>query len=156
MADKADHVNFASSRFRDFCQTNTVNPDRPLVPDYPIQHGSSLHIPISDIDLTRLDHTSNDNKIPAAKASNRNTETRMGSMQCCCGRPECAYLEHNNAALGGLERDLETAARLGQVRACMLRKSFVRSRALGRDEVIHDCDWDYAVVQQQGYTSTQT
>ncbi|KAK5095916.1 hypothetical protein LTR70_003235 [Exophiala xenobiotica] len=35
-------------------------------------------------------------------------------MQCCCGRSDCAYLENNNAALGGLERDLETAARLGQ------------------------------------------
>jgi hypothetical protein len=38
-------------------------------------------------------------------------------LQCCCGRPECAYLENNNTLLGGIERDLETAARLGQVRA---------------------------------------
>jgi len=37
-------------------------------------------------------------------------------LQCCCGRPECIYLENNNTLLGGIERDLETAARLGQVR----------------------------------------
>lgn len=37
-------------------------------------------------------------------------------MNCCCGRSDCAYLEHNSAALGGLEKNLDTAARLGQVR----------------------------------------
>jgi hypothetical protein len=36
-------------------------------------------------------------------------------LQCCCGRLDCAYLEHNNAALEDLEKDLATAARLGQV-----------------------------------------
>ena len=37
--------------------------------------------------------------------------------QCCCGRPqeECPFLARNNAALAGLERDVQTAARLGQV-----------------------------------------
>ncbi|KAK2827787.1 hypothetical protein FQN49_007340 [Arthroderma sp. PD_2] len=35
-------------------------------------------------------------------------------MECCCGRADCAYLEHNSAALAELERDVETAARLGQ------------------------------------------
>ena len=34
---------------------------------------------------------------------------------CCCGRQECAYLEHNNAAVEGLERDLQSAAQIGQV-----------------------------------------
>lgn len=38
-----------------------------------------------------------------------------GTLQCCCGRRDCAYLRHNNVALGDLEKDLETAARLGQV-----------------------------------------
>ncbi|KAI9835246.1 MAG: hypothetical protein M1838_005330, partial [Thelocarpon superellum] len=33
---------------------------------------------------------------------------------CCCGRYECAYLKHNNAALDGLERNVRTAAQLGQ------------------------------------------
>lgn len=37
-------------------------------------------------------------------------------LYCCCGKPSCAFLEHNNAALGGLERDLDMAARMGQVR----------------------------------------
>jgi hypothetical protein len=38
------------------------------------------------------------------------------TLHCCCGRKDCALLEHNNIALEGLEKDLETAARLGQVR----------------------------------------
>lgn len=38
-------------------------------------------------------------------------------LRCCCGRLDCAYLQHNNAALEGLERDVATAAQLGQVRA---------------------------------------
>ncbi len=36
---------------------------------------------------------------------------------CCCGNLQCAYLEHNNAALEGLENQLENAARIGQVSA---------------------------------------
>lgn len=124
MADRAEHVNLTSSRFRDFCQTNATNPNRPVNPNNPVRQGPSLHQPISDTNLTRLDHTLDSNKIPVAEASNGNTETRMGAMQCCCGRPECAYLEHNNAALGGLERDLATAARLGQVRASIPLESF--------------------------------
>ncbi|KAJ5389221.1 uncharacterized protein N7496_000289 [Penicillium cataractarum] len=35
-------------------------------------------------------------------------------LRCCCGREDCALLEHNQVALEGLEKDLETAARLGQ------------------------------------------
>ena len=38
------------------------------------------------------------------------------TLRCCCGRDDCALLEHNNVALEGLEKDLETAAKLGQVR----------------------------------------
>lgn len=38
------------------------------------------------------------------------------TLRCCCGQDDCALLEHNNVALEGLEKDLETAARLGQVR----------------------------------------
>ncbi|KAF2483496.1 hypothetical protein BDY17DRAFT_250087 [Neohortaea acidophila] len=33
---------------------------------------------------------------------------------CCCGNDACPYLKHNQAALDGLERDVSTAARLGQ------------------------------------------
>lgn len=38
------------------------------------------------------------------------------TLRCCCGRRDCALLEHNDVALEGLEKDLATAARLGQVR----------------------------------------
>ncbi|KAK5131790.1 hypothetical protein LTR08_000545 [Meristemomyces frigidus] len=34
---------------------------------------------------------------------------------CCCGNAACAYLQHNQSALEGLERDVRTAAKLGQV-----------------------------------------
>jgi hypothetical protein len=34
---------------------------------------------------------------------------------CCCGNEHCAYLQHNQRALDGLERDVRTAAKLGQV-----------------------------------------
>ncbi|KAI4178118.1 MAG: hypothetical protein L6R41_008533, partial [Letrouitia leprolyta] len=34
--------------------------------------------------------------------------------RCCCGRDSCAYLEHNDAALRSLERDLQRAAEAGQ------------------------------------------
>jgi hypothetical protein len=37
------------------------------------------------------------------------------NLACCCGRTSCAYLSHNNAALDDLEKDLRTAAQLGQV-----------------------------------------
>jgi hypothetical protein len=40
----------------------------------------------------------------------------MPYLQCCCGKLDCAYLEHNNVALSGLEKDIETAAQVGQVR----------------------------------------
>ncbi|EED12646.1 conserved hypothetical protein [Talaromyces stipitatus ATCC 10500] len=47
--------------------------------------------------------------------STRNTGSPISdTLQCCCGRRDCAYLKHNNVALGDLEKDLETAARLGQ------------------------------------------
>ncbi|KAF7511046.1 hypothetical protein GJ744_005592 [Endocarpon pusillum] len=38
----------------------------------------------------------------------------MPYLKCCCGRLDCAYLEHNKVALRDLERDVETAAQLGQ------------------------------------------
>ena len=47
--------------------------------------------------------------IPAHESEN------APSLRCCCGRDDCALLEHNNVALMGLEKDLANAARLGQV-----------------------------------------
>lgn len=42
-------------------------------------------------------------------------ETSALALRCCCGRHSCAYLEHNDAALRALERDLRRAAEAGQV-----------------------------------------
>ncbi|KAJ5580176.1 uncharacterized protein N7459_006161 [Penicillium hispanicum] len=61
------------------------------------------------------------------------------TLRCCCGRDDCLLLEHNNVALDGLEKDLATAARLGQsavpvpgrAEACMFDPSF--ASFLGRD-----------------------
>ncbi|KAL4917093.1 hypothetical protein BDW62DRAFT_211450 [Aspergillus aurantiobrunneus] len=42
------------------------------------------------------------------------SSTSRADLHCCCGREECAFLQNNHNALEGLEKDLETAARLGQ------------------------------------------
>ncbi|KAJ8612394.1 hypothetical protein MRB53_037435 [Persea americana] len=34
--------------------------------------------------------------------------------QCCCGNEDCAYLQSNQSALDGIERELQNSARLGQ------------------------------------------
>lgn len=34
---------------------------------------------------------------------------------CCCGNAACVFLKQNESALEGLERDVRTAAKLGQV-----------------------------------------
>jgi hypothetical protein len=47
------------------------------------------------------------------------SSTSWKDLHCCCGRKECAYLQNNHVALEGLEKDLETAARLGQVRSLL-------------------------------------
>jgi hypothetical protein len=36
-------------------------------------------------------------------------------LHCCCGRTDCAYLKHNCNALDDLEKEVHTAAQLGQV-----------------------------------------
>jgi hypothetical protein len=43
------------------------------------------------------------------------TMPSSSEIKCCCGRDDCAFLQHNTAALEELEKDVETAARLGQV-----------------------------------------
>ncbi|KAH8692392.1 hypothetical protein BGW36DRAFT_387512 [Talaromyces proteolyticus] len=50
--------------------------------------------------------------LPGQPESAKNVDS--STLQCCCGRVDCAYLKHNNVALEDLEKDLETAARLGQ------------------------------------------
>ncbi|KAL5324214.1 hypothetical protein ACEPPN_008758 [Leptodophora sp. 'Broadleaf-Isolate-01'] len=36
------------------------------------------------------------------------------TLRCCCGRTDCAYLKHNRVALDDLEKEVRTAASLGQ------------------------------------------
>lgn len=73
---------------------------------------TSTHIPST---FARL---GSENVIIPFSSAGRNYSCEEGTLQCCCGRRDCAYLRHNNVALGDLEKDLETAARLGQV--CIL------------------------------------
>ncbi|KAE8387216.1 hypothetical protein BDV23DRAFT_174879 [Aspergillus alliaceus] len=49
--------------------------------------------------------------VPCIPTHSSSTPT---ALRCCCGRDDCAFLQHNNVALEGLEKDLATAARLGQ------------------------------------------
>lgn len=38
------------------------------------------------------------------------------TLQCCCGNTDCIYLKHNCSVLDSVEKDVHTAAKLGQVR----------------------------------------
>jgi hypothetical protein len=88
-------VNSTSLRFKTFRNTND---EIPTMRD----NDRSDHIP----DLHNIMTT-----------ANSEISSVLGDAQCCCGKPECAYLQHNAAALSTIERDLDKAAKLGQVRA---------------------------------------
>ena len=73
-------------------------------------------------------HTNKMSSTPVASAASATLDSLLsqplGGMRgmerpatCCCGREQCAYLEHNEAAIEGLEKDLQSAARIGQVSA---------------------------------------
>jgi hypothetical protein len=51
--------------------------------------------------------------IPAHRSATTSAATEV---KCCCGHADCAFLKHNCSALDELEREVRTAARLGQVR----------------------------------------
>ncbi|KAL4801927.1 hypothetical protein BDV18DRAFT_154567 [Aspergillus unguis] len=51
---------------------------------------------------------------PEGHIPTHSSSTTRADLHCCCGREECAFLQNNHDALEGLEKDLETAARLGQ------------------------------------------
>ncbi|KAK5033039.1 hypothetical protein LTR13_007004 [Exophiala sideris] len=87
--------NSTSLRYKSFCHTNN---DLPTPPS-------------SD---TRSDHIPDDVNTIMSRTNDDRASIDDVKLQCCCGRPECAYLENNNTLLGGIERDLETAALLGQ------------------------------------------
>ncbi|MCJ1391839.1 hypothetical protein MMC18_004706 [Xylographa bjoerkii] len=66
------------------------------------------------------------------------------SFKCCCGNQRCAYLEHNNAALRGLEKDLQSAAQIGQVsrpdlRPCLYSASILHLAVIGNVERLDSC-----------------
>ncbi|GAB7366476.1 hypothetical protein MBLNU230_g8270t1 [Neophaeotheca triangularis] len=46
--------------------------------------------------------------------SNNSGSIPAQQVACCCGNTACAHLQHNQSALEGLERDVRTAAKLGQ------------------------------------------
>lgn len=49
------------------------------------------------------------------------------TLQCCCGNTDCVYLKHNCSVLDSVEKDVHTAAKLGQVRR--MQSSSPQSRA---------------------------
>lgn len=51
-------------------------------------------------------------------------------VNCCCGATTCAYLQHTETALSGLERDLRNAAQIGKVRTLVHLTVFHHSCAL--------------------------
>ncbi|EXJ83599.1 hypothetical protein A1O1_07222 [Capronia coronata CBS 617.96] len=87
--------NTTSDRFRAFCDTNN-------------------EIPAPSSFDPRPDRIPHDVDTISSWTNDSHTAAGDLKLQCCCGRSKCIYLEHNNTLLGGIERDLETAARLGQ------------------------------------------
>lgn len=83
--------------------------DRPPSTSPTAKFVTSTHIPPTSAGLEL------ENAIIPFSSSAAGNYCEEGTLQCCCGRRDCAYLRHNNVALGDLEKDLETAARLGQV-----------------------------------------
>lgn len=80
------------------------------------------------VSLPLRGHTNEMSSLPVASAASATLDSLLsqplGGMRgmerpatCCCGREQCAYLEHNEAAIEGLEKDLQNAAQIGQVSA---------------------------------------
>lgn len=120
MSDLPLNFSPTSSRFRSFCATNKYPNNESGAPRNETDEIAPSLIQKPD---TRIDHTFNiptERSSPNMSLSLTNEGASYTTLKCCCGRPGCAYLEHNNNALGVVERDLETAARLGQVRQVLL------------------------------------
>lgn len=58
-------------------------------------------------------HSHSQSQFPSIPVAHDQLPAR--STACCCGKSECTFLRHNNEALDYLERDVKTAAQLGQV-----------------------------------------
>ena len=95
---------------------STNKPSTALVPGQitnPTRCTTSPNTDQPSIPLSPLTNKTND--IPPMESAIAEALDTQAMSKCCCGQPLCAYWEQNNAALTGLERDLDTAARLGQV-----------------------------------------
>ncbi|CCC12116.1 hypothetical protein SMACR_05854 [Sordaria macrospora] len=49
-----------------------------------------------------------------SKGDNSASGAQPPAMRCCCGREDCVYLRHNCTLLKSVERDVHTAAKMGQ------------------------------------------
>ena len=54
-------------------------------------------------------------KPPAMESHDAVSDESDLPMKCCCGRDECVFLKHNCTLLDSVEREVHTAARMGQV-----------------------------------------
>lgn len=54
-------------------------------------------------------------RIPTRPPTTVETTAEKQSLHCCCGHADCPYLKHNCNALADLEKEVHTAAALGQV-----------------------------------------
>lgn len=79
------------------------------------------------MDPTQIDKRSHSTLVftPPNSSTSQSKHARHGmstekglstNSSCCCGRLDCAYLQHNADALESLEKHLRSAAQLGQVR----------------------------------------
>lgn len=50
-----------------------------------------------------------------SNADNSAQGAQPSAVRCCCGREDCVYLKHNCTLLKSVERDVHTAAKMGQV-----------------------------------------
>ncbi|RKU49471.1 hypothetical protein DL546_009901 [Coniochaeta pulveracea] len=49
------------------------------------------------------------------KKNNNDCNDGSTALRCCCGRDDCIYLKHNCSVLDSVEKDVLTAAKMGQV-----------------------------------------
>lgn len=61
---------------------------------------------------------------------NRRRSGQSDSIACCCGRSDCALLKKNCTVLETVEKDVQTAAHLGQVRNAQLKPHSSPGRVL--------------------------
>jgi hypothetical protein len=73
------------------------------------------HLPPSDDDATSamtVQSATSGETVAAGPSS--------APIKCCCGSLECVFLKHSYSVLDSVEKDVHTAARMGQVRFVLL------------------------------------